>query len=122
MKNKNKNAKNNKQAKQNTIDKQQIFRVEYTLYLAQPLAGELLLLQLENEGVKLLLETLVGVVDQQLLQGVGAERLEPKNIKEADESGEEKSKKRIQGVGAIDVSRRHFQPMTEGIFPIICLD
>ena len=54
------------------------------LYLAEALLGKLLLLQLEDEGVELLLEPLVGVVDQQLLQRVGSEGLEPEDVQQPD--------------------------------------
>lgn len=55
------------------------------LYLTEALLGELLLLKLEHEGVELLLEPLVGVVDQELLEGVGAEGLETEDVEQADE-------------------------------------
>lgn len=54
-------------------------------YLAEPLLGELLLLELEDEGVELLLQPLVGVVDEELLERVGAERLESEDVQQTDE-------------------------------------
>ena len=60
-------------------------RIRGQAYLAETLLGELLLLELEHEGVELLLQPLVGVVDQELLQRVGAERLESEDVQQADE-------------------------------------
>lgn len=55
-------------------------------YAAKPLRGELLLFQLEHERVKLLLQALVGVVNQQLLQRVGAEGFKSEDVEQSDES------------------------------------
>lgn len=49
-------------------------------HLAEPLLGELLFLELEDESVELLLKSLVRVVDEELLEGVGAESLEPEDV------------------------------------------
>lgn len=54
--------------------------IQYNTYLAEALLRELFLLELEHEGVELLLQPLVGVVDQKLLQRVGTKRLEPENV------------------------------------------
>lgn len=55
-------------------------------YLAETLRSEFLLLQLEDEGVELLLQSFVGVIDQQLLQRIRAERFESEDVQQPDKS------------------------------------